>query len=161
MEKSRFTDSQIISVLKQAEAGTPVPELRHEHGISSGAFYKRRSKFGGMDASLMAQLKELEEESRRLKEDVRRSPAQCRPAQEDDGKNITTAQSGTLSWHAPCSKTSRCRTSYALPMVLQPRAPQRGALRHHANAEIGMDCLAPLPAYAKSEWITLGYGELI
>jgi putative transposase len=67
MKKSRFTDSQIIAVLKQAEAGTPVPELCREHGISSATFYKWRSRFGGMDASLMARLKELEDENRRLK----------------------------------------------------------------------------------------------
>ncbi|TWR00990.1 transposase, partial [Xanthomonas vasicola] len=59
MKTSRFTDSQIIAVLKQAEAGTPVPELCREHGISSATFYKWRSKFGGMDASLISQLKEL------------------------------------------------------------------------------------------------------
>lgn len=67
MKKSRFTDSQIIAVLKQAETGTPVPELCREHGISSATFYKWRAKFGGMDASLMARLKELEDENRRLK----------------------------------------------------------------------------------------------
>lgn len=67
MKKSRFTDSQIIAVLKQAEAGTPVPELCREHGISSATFYKWRSKFGGMDASLMTRLKKLEDENRRLK----------------------------------------------------------------------------------------------
>lgn len=67
MKKSRFSDSQIIAVLKQAEDGTPVPELCREHGISSATFYKWRSKYGGMDASLMARMKELEEENRRLK----------------------------------------------------------------------------------------------
>lgn len=67
MKKSKFTDSQIIAVVNQAEAGTPVPDLCREHGISSGTFYKWRAKFGGMDASLMARMKELEEENRRLK----------------------------------------------------------------------------------------------
>ena len=67
MKKSKFTDSQILSILKQAEAGIPVPELLREHGISSATFYKWRAKFGGMDASLMARLKELEDENRRLK----------------------------------------------------------------------------------------------
>ena len=67
MKKSRFSDSQILNILKQAEAGTPVPELCREHGMSSAAFYKWRAKYGGMDASLMARLKELEEENRRLK----------------------------------------------------------------------------------------------
>jgi putative transposase len=67
MKKSRYTDSQIISILKQAEAGTPVTELCREHGMSDATFYKWRSKFGGMDVSMMARMKELEEENRRLK----------------------------------------------------------------------------------------------
>ena len=67
MKKSRFSDSQIMAVLKQAQGGTPVPELCREHGISSATFYKWRSKFGGMDASKMSRLKELEDENRRLK----------------------------------------------------------------------------------------------
>lgn len=60
MKKSRFTDSQTLSVLKQAENGIPVPELCREHGMSSATFYKWRTKFGGMDASMMTRLKELE-----------------------------------------------------------------------------------------------------
>ena len=67
MKLSRYTDSQIISILKQAEGGSPVPELCREHGMSSATFYKWRSKFGGMDASLMSRLKALEDENRRLK----------------------------------------------------------------------------------------------
>ena len=61
------TVSQILSVLKQAENGIPFPELCREHGMSSATFYKWRTKFGGMDASMMTRLKELEEENRRLK----------------------------------------------------------------------------------------------
>lgn len=57
MKKSRFTDSQIMSILKQAEAGTPVTELCHEHGMSNASFYKWHSRFGGMDASMMTRLK--------------------------------------------------------------------------------------------------------
>ena len=67
MRTSRFSDSQIIAILKQAEGGSPVPELCREHGISSATFYKWRAKYGGMDASLMARMKELEGENRRLK----------------------------------------------------------------------------------------------
>ena len=67
MKLSRFSDSQIIAILKQAEAGSSVPELCREHGMSSALFYKWRSKYGGMDASLMARLKELEDENLRLK----------------------------------------------------------------------------------------------
>ena len=67
MKRSRFTDSQIMAVLKQAETGTPVPDLCREHGVSTATFYKWRAKFGGMDVSLMAKMKELEDENRRLK----------------------------------------------------------------------------------------------
>ena len=67
MKKSRFTDSQILAILKQAENGVPVTELCRQHGMSSAAFYKWRSKYGGMDASMMARLKELEQENARLK----------------------------------------------------------------------------------------------
>ena len=67
MKTSRFTDSQIIAILKQAEAGTPIPELCREHGMSSASFYKWRAKYGGMDAALMTRMKELEVENARLK----------------------------------------------------------------------------------------------
>lgn len=67
MKKPRFKESQIFQILKEAEAGTPVPELCRTYGMSSASFYKWRSKYGGMQASDMARLKELEEENRRLK----------------------------------------------------------------------------------------------
>jgi putative transposase len=67
MKKSRYTDSQILSILKQNESGVPVTDLCREHGMSNAAFYQWRSKFGGMDASLMKRMKELEDENRRLK----------------------------------------------------------------------------------------------
>lgn len=67
MKKSRYTDSQIMAILKQAEEGATVPELCREHGMSSATFYKGRAKYGGMDASLMARLKDLEDENRCLK----------------------------------------------------------------------------------------------
>ena len=67
MKKSRFTDSQIIAILKEAESGVRVPDLCREHGMSDATFYKWRAKFSGMDASMMKRMKELEEENRRLK----------------------------------------------------------------------------------------------
>ena len=60
MNKSRYSDSQILAILNQAEAGTPVSALCREHGTSSATFYKWRAKHAGMDASLMARLKQLE-----------------------------------------------------------------------------------------------------
>jgi len=67
MKKPRYSDTQIIKILKEAEAGTPVPELCRQYGMSSASFYKWRAKFGGMDASMMSRLKELEAENARLK----------------------------------------------------------------------------------------------
>ena len=67
MKKTRYSDSQILSILKQAESGVPVADLCREHGMSSAAFYKWRAKYGGMDASLMARMKQLEQENARLK----------------------------------------------------------------------------------------------
>jgi putative transposase len=67
MKKSKFTDSQIMAALKQAESGIPVPQICRELGISSASFYKWRAKYGGMDVSMMARMKELEEENRRLR----------------------------------------------------------------------------------------------
>ena len=67
MKKSRFTDSQIIAALKRVEAGFSVPDLCREMAISSATFYKWRSKFGGMDTSMMSRMKELEDENRRLR----------------------------------------------------------------------------------------------
>ncbi len=67
MKRSRFTDGQIIAILKEAESGVRVPDLCRNHGMSDATFYKWRAKFGGMDASLMKRMKELQEENRRLK----------------------------------------------------------------------------------------------
>lgn len=67
MKKSRYTDSQILAILRQNEAGISVADLCREHGMSDATFYNWRAKFGGMDASLMKRLKELEKENRRLK----------------------------------------------------------------------------------------------
>ena len=67
MRKARFTEPQIMAVLRQAEGGVAVPELCREHGISSASYYKWRAKYGGMDASMMSQMKALEDENRRLK----------------------------------------------------------------------------------------------
>ena len=67
MKKSRFTDSQIMSVLKQLEAGVTVAELSREHNVSTATLYQWRAKYGGMDTSMIKRLKELEAENARLK----------------------------------------------------------------------------------------------
>ena len=67
MKNKRYSDAQIMGILKQAESGVPVSELCREHGMSSASFYKWRAKFGGMGASMILEMKSLAEENRRLK----------------------------------------------------------------------------------------------
>lgn len=68
MRKSRYSEHQIVGAVKQAEAGTPVKDICRELGVSSATFYQWRSKYGGMEASDLKRLRELEEENRRLKQ---------------------------------------------------------------------------------------------
>jgi putative transposase len=67
MKKSRFTETQIVSILKQQEAGLSVKDICREHGLSEATFYNWKSKYGGMEASDVRRLKELEDENSRLK----------------------------------------------------------------------------------------------
>ena len=67
MKKSRFTESKIVSILRQQEAGRTVQEICREYGISQATFFNWKSKYGGMNASQLKRLKELEEENLRLK----------------------------------------------------------------------------------------------
>jgi putative transposase len=64
---TRYSEPQILAILRQAEGGVPVSELCRKHGMSNASFYKWWSKYGGMDASMISQMKALEDENRRLK----------------------------------------------------------------------------------------------
>ena len=67
MRKSKFSESQVISFLKEVEAGRKVSEICQEYGVSTASFYQRRSKYGGMEASDVKRLKELQSENEKLK----------------------------------------------------------------------------------------------
>lgn len=67
MRKSKFTEHQMVAILKQHEAGVKVADLSREHGISQATFYQWKAKYGGMDASQLKLVKELQEENSRLK----------------------------------------------------------------------------------------------
>jgi putative transposase len=68
MKRSRFSESQIVTILKEAESGGPLEELSRQHGFSKATFYKWKAKYSGMDVSTLKRLRELEEENRRLKQ---------------------------------------------------------------------------------------------
>ncbi|WP_392561517.1 IS3 family transposase [Orbus sturtevantii] len=88
MKTSKFTDSQIMSILKQAESGTPVTVLCREHGMSNATFYKWRSKYGGMDTALMSRLRELEVENAKLKKMYAEERLKAEIIQEAMGKKV-------------------------------------------------------------------------
>ena len=99
MKKSRHTESQIFSILKEAEAGVPAAEICRNHGISNATFYNWRSKYGGMDASSMKRLKELEEENARLKKMYAEEKLKAEIVAEALEKNV---------WSAPSPQVSFC-----------------------------------------------------
>ncbi len=119
MKRSRFTDSQIMDALKRAEAGLAVPEVCRELGISSATFYKWRSKYGGMDVSLMARMKELEAENARLRKmyvEEKLKAEIVTEALEKSGEAISSPRDGPT-----CRAESRRVDSDGLPSVQSQR----------------------------------------
>ena len=88
MKRSRFTETQIISILKEADAGLAVKQVCRKHGISDATFYKWRSRYGGMEISDARKLKALEDENRRLKKLLAESMLDASTLKEMLGKNF-------------------------------------------------------------------------
>ena len=88
MRKSRFTEEQIIGVLKEHQAGMPATELCRKHGTSDATFYGWRSRYGGMEVSDARRLKALEEENRRLKKLLAEAMLDVATLREALGKNF-------------------------------------------------------------------------
>jgi len=88
MKKSRYTQEQIIAVLKQHQAGVPTAELCRKHGISDATFYNWRSRYGGMEVSEARRLKSLEEENRKLKKLLAEQMLDVATLREALGKNF-------------------------------------------------------------------------
>ena len=87
MKPNRYSNPQILSILRQADGGVPVADLCREHGMSSASFYKWRAKFGGMDASMIIQMRSIEDENRRLKKMFAELSMQNELLKEALGKN--------------------------------------------------------------------------
>jgi len=88
MKKSRYTQEQIIAVLKQHRAGVPTAELCRKHGISEATFYNWRSRYGGMEVSDARRLKSLEDENRKLKKLLAEQMLDVATLREALGKNF-------------------------------------------------------------------------
>lgn len=131
MKTSGYTEAQILAILGQAKGGMPVAELCRVHGMSSASFYKWRAKYGGMDASLICQMKAMEEENRRLKRMYADLSMQADLLKEAPGKNsaaISTPRDGRESGGAPqgqhCAGLPGLRGQRDL-LSLQPEAEGR------------------------------------
>ncbi|MHC2419497.1 putative transposase [Sinorhizobium meliloti] len=93
MKRNRFTDEQIITILKEHEAGTPVSELCRKHGVSDASIYKWKAKFGGMDVSEAKRLKTLEDENTKLKRLLADAMLDNAALKDLLGKNVWSASS--------------------------------------------------------------------
>ncbi len=114
MKKSRFSDTQILAILKQAESGIPVPQIYREHGISNATFYNGRSKYGGMDAPFMKQLKELEAEKNGSKQRLcRRLWMECSeiPQRSEDKRSAKAIFAQEDGYKSGLRKTSNSPSS--------------------------------------------------
>lgn len=93
MKTSKFSESQIINILKLGETGIPITEVCRSNGISSATFYKWRAKYGGMDVSMLSEVKQLEAENNRLKKmysELQLDHHILKEAMKKSGKAITT-----------------------------------------------------------------------
>ena len=93
MKRNRFTDEQIIGILREHEAGTPVSELCRKHGVSDASIYKWKAKFGGMDVSEAKRLKTLEDENAKLKRLLADAMLDNAALKDLLGKNVWSASS--------------------------------------------------------------------
>ncbi len=119
MKTSRYSDSQILAILKQAVSGTPVPALCCEHGMSNASSYKWRENSGAMDASMMKRMKELEDENRRLKKmyaDGRLKAETVQEALAKSGDAISTQRNGREG-----GVSTRPQRSFGLPCFRHQR----------------------------------------
>jgi len=119
VKMTRYSEPQILAILRQAEGGVPVAELCREHGMSNASFYKWRAKYGGMDASMISQMKAMEEENRRLKRMHADLSMQAYLLKEALGKSdgaISTPRDGRA-----CSGATRGQYRLGLPSLWCPR----------------------------------------
>ncbi len=101
MKRSRFSEEQIIGILKEHQAGLTAADLCRKHGVSDATFYKWRSKYGGMEVSEARRLKTLEEENKRLKKLLAEQMLDVATLKEMLGKNFRSPVPDDVLWTGP------------------------------------------------------------
>ena len=119
MRKSRFTEAQIMGVLRQVEGGLALADVCREHGISGATFYKWRSKYCDMDASMIADMQVMEDENRRLKKMFAELSMQNDLLKEVLGKNEAAIDASGFGRDSSDEKGCECRSG--LPDVWRER----------------------------------------
>jgi putative transposase len=128
MKTSRYSEAQILAILRQAEGGVPVAELCREHGMSNAWFYKWRARYGGMDASLISQMKAMEDENRRLKRMYADLSMQADLLREALGKKwlgrLNAARWPRMGWRdvGPALRWPAGRSGSARPVIAMARS---------------------------------------
>ncbi len=140
MRKGKYSDEQVIAILREQEAGRPTAEICRKYGVSNATFYKWKSKFGGMQVSDAKRLKALEEENRRLKkrlaEEVMDSSTGARLEIEDVGALPTTFQVSidTIGFEAHCKVRHKYgRKSVGVSFVTERGSAKLAALMSSLN----------------------------
>ena len=131
MRKGRFSEEQIINVLKEHQAGMPAAELCRKHGISDATFYTWRSKYGGLEVSDARKLKVIEEENRKLKRLLAEAMLDVATLREALGKNVWSAPSLQGSLGSDLDSLRKCIRPLASGLLLQPGHDEIRAHRFH------------------------------
>ena len=133
MKTSRYTEAQILAILRQAGGGMPVAELCRAHGMSNASFYKWRAKYGGMDASLISQMKAMEDENRRLKRMYADLRMQADLLKEALGKKLPGRLNAERWPQMPWRDVGQ-----ALPLLAGPSGSARPAIATARNCRMRM-----------------------
>ena len=120
MKRSRFTEEQIIGILREQEAGVPVADLCRKHGLSSPTFYKWKAKYGGLDVSEARRLKALEDENAKLKRMLADSMLDNVALKDLLGKNVWSAPFLQGCRWVRGSSLRKCIRPLASELLLQP-----------------------------------------
>jgi putative transposase len=137
MKRKRFTEEQIIGVLREQEAGAKVADLCRRNGISDATFYNWKAKFGGMDVSEAKRLKALEDENARLKKLLAEQMLDAAALRELLSKNVWSAPSAQASWTIRHDSLLKCIRPLASGLLLQPGHDEIRPLRSRIMVRAG------------------------